>query len=104
MLKEGDPSTIILKFAPGSIARGWCFELDLMSAAGAISADARLIANSSDICTTNCLCDPVGTHKCIEEAGVCQCKFPHSGKYCDACEKGHVKDPDTGRCLKSGTC
>jgi len=43
LLKEGDPSTIILKFAPGSVARGWCYELDLMGAAGAIAADARLI-------------------------------------------------------------
>lgn len=104
MLKENDPSVIILKFPGGSVAKGWCYELNLVGAAGQFGLDTQIIQNSVDICTTNCQCDPIGTHTCIEESGVCQCKFPHSGKYCDACEKGHIKDPDTGACIKSGKC
>jgi hypothetical protein len=60
--------------------------------------------NHTDVCTSNCLCDPTGTHQCIEKTGTCQCKFPHVGKYCVGCAKGYVKDPQSGQCHKMGKC
>jgi hypothetical protein len=102
VLNPSDSSIITLKFAPGSIARGWCYQLEL--AAGLLDADMEIMTNKTDMCTTNCLCDAVGTDRCIESSGTCQCKFPHTGKYCDKCATGHTKDPDTGRCFPIGRC
>lgn len=94
-LDDEDPSTIVLKFAPGALPRGWCFSLNLMPM-GLYEPETTLMHNHTDVCTSNCLCDPTGTHQCIEKTGTCQCKFPHHGKLCAACVKGHIKDPQTG--------
>lgn len=56
------------------------------------------------ICTSNCLCDPVGTSSCDEDGGICKCRFPHTGSDCGSCENGHTKDPETGECNIAGTC
>lgn len=56
------------------------------------------------LCTTNCLCDKVGSHGCDEVTGECFCRHPHTGAGCSDCEKGHFKDPITGTCNPATKC
>jgi hypothetical protein len=43
-----DPSTIVLEFAAGTLARGWCHKLNMISIGGPfgqLDFDERLLAN-----------------------------------------------------------
>jgi hypothetical protein len=57
MIDDEDSSTVILKFAPGALPRGWCFDLNLMPM-GLFDSEQSLMHNHTDICVSNCLCDP----------------------------------------------
>lgn len=81
-LDKRDPSQVVLTFHRGSLARGWCFALKL-SNAGMFEANTALLDQESDVCLSNCLCDPVGSHQCVEASGVCECRAHHTGRYCE---------------------
>lgn len=102
-LDKADPSKVILTFHGGSLARGWCHALKL-SSGGLFEASTALLDLETDVCLSNCLCDPVGTHQCVEASGVCECREPHTGRYCEKCATGFVKDVDTGACRPASLC
>jgi hypothetical protein len=103
-LQMSDPSILLLTFHAGSLARGWCFSLKLNTVGGAFEASTALLDQETDVCLSNCLCDPVGTHQCVESSGICQCRDPHAGRFCEKCGKGFVKDVDSGACMPLGLC
>jgi hypothetical protein len=65
-----------------------------------------LLEDDLKICATptECHCNWAGTKHCAEDTGICECKWPHIGKDCSLCDKGHVKDPGTGRCVPANKC
>lgn len=69
-----------------------------------IDMDERLLGDQMKLCTTNCLCDKVGSHGCDEITGECQCRYPHTGVGCSDCAEGHFKDPITGTCNPTTKC
>lgn len=96
-----DASTIVLEFAAGTLAKGWCHKLQLISIGGPfgqLDFDEALLAKDLELCTTNCLCDQVGTSSCDEATGHCICKHSHAGDTCSNCEQGFTKDPQTKEC------
>lgn len=72
--------------------------------AGIPDFDASLVQEDLKVCTTNCLCDWIGTHSCEEDTGECTCRETHSGHDCGECAEGHSKDPETGECHLVSKC
>lgn len=71
---------------------------------GPTDFDELNLANETVVCASNCLCDWDGTSSCDEATGVCNCRFPFSGEDCSKCQKGHTKNPVTGKCQKGNLC
>ena len=71
---------------------------------GPTDFDEANLMNETVICASNCQCDWDGTSHCDEATGVCNCKFPFSGEDCSKCQKGHTKNPVTGKCQKGNLC
>ena len=95
-LSADDPSSITLEFAAGTLAKGWCHKLQLTSPGGptgGLDFDDALLASDLELCTSNCLCDAIGSSTCEETTGTCICKHSHAGATCGACERGYDKDP-----------
>ena len=99
---ERDSSMVTVTFPAGSLARGWCYELQI--ATPAFNTEHDLVKEDLNLCMTNCMCDWVGTSKCEEHTGKCHCKFPHTGPDCSQCEKGHTRDPTSGQCVPASVC
>jgi len=101
---SGEDSSIIqLEFKAGALARGWCHML-MFTAQGNVDFDQILLQNDLKLCTSNCLCDSIGSSGCDETNGTCICRYPHTGPGCSECDDGHVKDPTTGQCNPSSKC
>lgn len=103
-LSPSDPSTVLLQFRGGSLARGWCHKLELSGGGPGPDFDEKLLASDLEICASNCLCSWKGTSSCHEDTGKCTCKFPYAGEDCSQCEVGHSLDPDSGECVLGSTC
>jgi hypothetical protein len=99
---ERDSSMVTVTFPAGSLARGWCYELQIGTPA--FNTEHDLVKEDLNLCMTNCMCDWVGTSKCEEHTGKCHCKFPHTGPDCSQCEKGHTRDPTSGQCVSASVC
>jgi hypothetical protein len=83
-LSTDDPSTIILQFPAGSLARGWCHRLTLggQGGLGTPDFDTALLADDLVLCASKCLCDLKGTATCDEDSSVCHCHAPYAGADC----------------------
>jgi len=65
-LSAADPSTILLEFSGGSLARGWCHKLHFNAMGPGPDFDTKLLDANLKACASNCLCNWKGTESCAE--------------------------------------
>lgn len=105
-LSQSDPSTLLLDFPGGSLARGFCHALQFLSLTpvGGPDFDTKHLGQEAEICTSGCLCHWPGTERCNEFNRQCKCKFPYVGADCSKCQEGYTLDPSTGECTVASKC
>jgi hypothetical protein len=108
-LSAVDPSTILLEFSGGSLARGWCHKLHFADTGpfGGPDFDVEHLSGGLKVCASSCLCNWKGTESCSEDEGLgggCQCREPYTGPDCGQCKAGHTLNPGTGECTLASAC